>query len=157
MHDSFTIARFLSLVKDIRTEECWEWGSVLNSNGYGRFMVQNKHRLAHRVSYEIFFGEVPDGLRVCHRCDNRLCVNPMHLWLGTQSENLKDAVSKGRMKHPDTRAEKNGNTKLTWEHVRNIRAMHNTGVRKYHIASLFGVSPSTVGNIVNQETWKDQA
>ena len=153
--DSFTIARFMSLIKDSRTDGCWEWDSHLNSNGYGRFVVDNKHRLAHRVSYEIFFGDVPDGLKVCHRCDNRLCVNPKPLWLGTQSENLKDAASKGRMRVPDTRAARNGNTKLTWEHVRNIRSMHGSGMRKYHIASLFGVSPSTVNNIVNFETWKD--
>ena len=105
----------------------------------------------------MFFGEIPTGLNVCHRCDNRLCVNPEHLWLGTQTENLKDAVEKGRHKVPDTSGEKNGNRSLDWGKVRTIRQMHAKGVRKFHIAKLFKVSPSTVANVVNSETWKEAA
>jgi hypothetical protein len=154
LSDPFIIARFLSHVDAIEDGKCWEWSGITNSNGYGRFSFKDVHRLAHRVSFEIFFGPIPQGMNVCHRCDNRLCVNPEHLWLGTQSENLRDAVSKGRLSQPDTAAEKNGNRRLDWEKVQAIRDMHRSGVKKYHIAGLFGVSPSTIANITNFETWK---
>ncbi len=156
MADPFMLARFFSYVDGLNTDGCWEWTGVENSNGYGRFSYKNRHRLAHRFAYSIFFGEVPIGMKVCHSCDNRKCVNPKHLWLGTQSENLADAVAKGRMRSPDTRADRNGNTSLTWEKVRAIREMHDKGARKFHLASLFGVSPSTIGNITNHETWKEE-
>lgn len=155
MADAFMIARFLSHV-DRSNEGCWNWNGIENSNGYGRFSINDRHELSHRVSYRIFFGEIPEGLNVCHQCDNRKCVNPDHLWLGSQSENLIDASAKGRMKRPDTRADRNGNTSLTWEKVHAIRDMHGRGVRKFHIAKLFNVSPSTISNITNHETWKEQ-
>ena len=82
-------------------------------------------------------------------------MNPHHLWLGTQSDNLRDAVSKGRMIAPDTRGERNGNRKLDWEKVRAIRQMHSTGVKKFHLAQSFGVSPSTITNIIDNEIWKE--
>src|SRR5690606_31986863 len=113
----------------------------------------DNHRLAHRFAFTLFIGEIPDGMVVCHSCDNRLCVNPRHLWLGTQSENLKDAVAKGRMHPPETRGERNGNRKLDWEKVRAIRHMHSLGSKRYLIASAFNVSPSTVGEIIANEIW----
>jgi hypothetical protein len=155
--DPFLMARFMTYVERRVSDGCWLWMGVENSNGYGRFTHKDDHHLAHRFGYELFFGSIPDGMNVCHRCDNRKCVNPEHLWLGSQSDNLNDAVAKGRMHRPDTRADRNGNTSLTWEKVRTIRSMHDSGVRKFHLASLFGVSPSTIGNIINQETWKEQA
>lgn len=155
LRDPFTIARFLSNVEHLAEAECWEWDGTKNSNGYGRFSFKNRHRLAHRVAYEIFFGDVPNGMNVCHKCDNRRCVNPRHLWLGTQSENLADAAAKGRNFTPDTSAEKNGNTSLDWERVRAIRKLHRDGMKKFHIAQIFNVSPSTVGNITKNQTWKE--
>lgn len=156
MADPFVVARFLSNVDQTASSGCWEWRGISNSNGYGRFLYKNQHRLAHRFSYELFFGSIPAGMNICHHCDNRMCVKPDHLWLGTQSENLSDAVAKGRMRRPDTRAYRNGNTTLTWEKVRAIRELHSRGVRKFQIAKLFGVSASTVGNITNHETWKEE-
>lgn len=134
---------------------CWNWKGAQNSNGYGRFILKNKHVLAHRVSYEFFIGTIPDGMVVCHACDNRLCVNPHHLWIGSQSDNLKDAASKGRMHMPDTRAELNGNKKLTWPKVCEIRQMHEGGAKAYIIAKMFGVSPGTIGDIVKFKTWRN--
>lgn len=138
-------------------EKCWTWNGSVNSNGYGKFVVGNVQRLAHRVAHEYFIGPVPDGEVVCHACDNRLCVNPHHLWIGTQSDNLKDASRKGRMFRPDTRGERNGNRKLSADDVRTIRAMFRGGQRRYQIAAMFGVSPSTVGEIISRKIWKDVA
>jgi hypothetical protein len=156
MTDPFTMARFLSFADQSAANGCWEWTGEENTNGYGRFSHQEQKSLAHRFSYELFFGDVPAGLNVCHRCDNRKCVNPSHLWLGSQSANLSDAVSKGRMHRPDTRGHRNGNTTLTWEKVRAIRDLDSRGIRKFRIAKLFGVSPSTVTNITTLATWKEE-
>lgn len=156
MADAFIVTRFLSMadIKDFNHEECWQWKGPFNSNGYGRFSVESKNVLAHRFSFEMFYREIPNGMNVCHKCDQRNCINPNHLWLGTQSENLKDAAKKGRMFKPNTKAHRNGNTTLTWDKVKAIRSMHENGLEKYKIAKIFDVSPSTIGNITNNETWK---
>jgi len=77
--------------------DCWEWTHALNNIGYGMFRwATNKMRTAHRVSYELHKGPIPNGLFVCHTCDNPKCVNPEHLWVGTRKDNFDDMVSKGR-------------------------------------------------------------
>jgi|688.fasta_scaffold575188_2 hypothetical protein len=77
--------------------DCWEWTAALNNIGYGMFRwASNKMRSAHRVSYELFNGPIPDGMAVCHKCDNPKCVNPKHLWVGTLKQNAQDMVAKGR-------------------------------------------------------------
>lgn len=138
-------------------DACWLWTGAINSNGYGRFIDKNTHKLAHRVAYELFVGPIPEAMNVCHTCDERKCVNPHHLWLGSQSDNLRDAVAKDRMFRPNTNGERNGNRKLTTEDVRSIRAMFRGGQLKYRIAQHFGVSPSTVGEIISGKTWKEAA
>jgi hypothetical protein len=75
---------------------CWEWTGHIGMNGYGVLIVKNKRKLAHRASYEEFNGKIADGLVICHKCDNPKCINPMHLFAGTQKDNIQDMVRKGR-------------------------------------------------------------
>ena len=89
---------------------CWLWIAAYNTNGYGYFrtgsMVNRTRRneQAHRVSYKLYKGDIPQGLHVCHKCDNKSCVNPEHLFLGTVKDNMQDCVRKNRQKKPNTNA-----------------------------------------------------
>ena len=88
--------RFINKVH--KTDYCWIWnGAIRGNSGYGSFNVNGKIESSHRISYKLFKGVIPMGICVLHRCDNRLCVNPDHLFLGTQGDNMKDMFNKGRM------------------------------------------------------------
>jgi hypothetical protein len=82
--------------KVVKTETCWFWSGAYNSRGYGSFSYNQKRISAHKYSYQSFVGEIPDGMYVCHSCDNKKCVNPQHLWLGTPKDNTQDMIAKGR-------------------------------------------------------------
>lgn len=90
--------KFESLInKSVNPSSCWEWGGATNKDGYGLFYIKGKkERLAHRIAYSIYKGEFPNELFICHHCDNPSCVNPDHLFAGTQKDNMKDMVSKKR-------------------------------------------------------------
>jgi hypothetical protein len=148
MEKDKTLKRFWSKVE--KTESCWIWTSSKRSNGYGEFYQNGKHRRAHRVSWEIANGDVPEGLFVLHRCDNRICVNPDHLFIGTKKQNSQDMVSKLRMAY----GEKNKSSKLKMLDVVNIRIARKSGDFFDNIAKIFHVSQRTIRSACYGETWK---
>jgi DNA-binding transcriptional regulator YiaG len=130
--------------------ECWEWGGSVR-NRYGAFWLNGKNQRAHRVSYELASGEaIPDGMFVCHRCDNRLCVNPAHLFLGTHAHNMTDRNAKGRQ----ARGTRHAMAKIGPDEVENIRA-NKMNLTQVCIAEVFGISQSQVSKILRNESWNE--
>lgn len=124
---------------------CWIWTASFNKQwGYGTFGFNGKNRLAHRVSYQLHKGEIPNGKIVCHQCDNVLCVNPDHLYIGTNQDNSNDVVRRKRK------------TKLSQEVVNQIFQLSELGVYQKIIASKFSICQMTVSLLVNGKikTWK---
>lgn len=112
---------------------CWLWNKYIKRDGYGHFRSFNKKVLAHRASYIAFFGDIPEGLLVCHKCDTPSCVNPEHLFLGTHKENSEDRNNKGRQATGLT----HGKAKLS---EADVQAIRNSTKRYKDIAHEFGVS-----------------
>jgi len=132
-----------------KTDYCWLWTSC-SIRGYGRFFLSGSTQVAHRVSWEIHNGEIPDGLCVLHKCDVRNCVNPSHLFLGTNQDNVDDKVAKGRQ----LKGEATGRAKLTDEKVVEIRNKHAVdGVAQCRLAAMYNVTQATIFAVINRKTW----
>ncbi len=136
-HDA--VARFFRRIQI--TPGCWLWKGGTDRAGYGAYKWAGKKMGAHRASYYIHFETIADGMMVCHRCDNPLCVNPDHLFLGTNQDNMQDMVSKGRGEEVYGFT---GRSKLTASDVEEIRA---STLRQVDIAAKFGISPTYVSHI----------
>jgi len=141
---------FWEHVKKLGPDDCWEWQGGERGPGYGQFSINRYPQLAHRVSYELAYGPIPDGLMVCHKCDNRKCVNPNHLFLGTGQDNSADMIAKQRQ----CSGEKNGIAKLTNDDIVRIRVLHASGRSCRSIAPEFGVSNVLINRIVKRLAWK---
>lgn len=129
---------------------CWEWQLSKNHKGYGFTYHRGRTWKAHRLSWHLFRGDIPVGVCVLHHCDNPGCCNPEHLFLGTNSDNVRDMVSKGRQR--GARGENNGRAKLSDAEVVEIRRMYSTGnFTQQMIATRLGVSRSHVGRIIGME------
>lgn len=142
-----TVEAFWAKVGVAGVNECWDWLSSVSGWGYGHLWVKKLNRtvVASRVSYVIAHGEIPDGLFVCHSCDNRRCVNPAHLFLGTAKDNSHDAVRKGRWR----------NTKsiLTAHDIPVIRQMAGT-LSNQKIGRRYGVCEAAIRSVIEGRTWR---
>jgi hypothetical protein len=141
--------RFWRFVK--KTDGCWLWTGDLTNNGHGvigHWPTRKAKIIASRASWILHFGDIPEGLFVCHKCDVRACVRPDHLFLGTQKQNLEDAAQKGRM----GRGTKVNTNKLTEADVRHIRTLYPHRSQQ-SIAIEYGVSQVLISTIVLRKTW----
>ena len=173
--------RFMRKVERVPGIDCWLWIGATKLSGYGNFSFRGRTIGAHVAAYSIFRGNVPQGAVVCHRCDNPSCVNPDHLFIGSQSENMNDMRRKGRAaivnfhgeKNPmygrshtdETKAKlrkakagrfvgsKHPRASITESDVLSIRAMRSGGMKVKDIAVAIGASFDTVANIVRGKTW----
>lgn len=146
--------------KAIRTPNgCWEWrGCCMKRNGYGTHLARRKQDVAHRWSYVFTFGEIPKGMHVCHSCDNPKCVNPDHLWLGTQWDNLHDMRLKKRdmdsvCPHTHARGSNVGRSRLTEGKVFQLRRIHLKGVQARRIADWVKMDYSGILNMLRGDSW----
>lgn len=176
-----TVLRFWSKIDcSGGPDACWPWITSVFDSGYGQFKVGQRNLRAHRVAWEMSCGEVPDGLFVLHRCDNRRCCNPAHLWIGTHKENMADMQCKGRAAtgerngarlHPDrlvrgdahparyvsgwSQGERNGGARLTVQQVQYIRDRYDAGgVTMKALGDEHGVSTQSIYRIVRRKGWR---
>jgi len=145
--------RFWEKVEVGSLDICWPWKASRNKWGYGRIGYKGKLVTAPRLSYQLVFGDVPEGLCVCHSCDNPACVNPSHLYLGTFRDNNLDKMSKGRWRGNHTRGENRPQSKITEDKVKEIRNLAKQGMSNRKIAPLYNISHSAVDSVINGRTW----
>ena len=146
--------RFWSKVNVGQCWECWDWMASTDHGGYGRFGLDGRTSAAHRIAWQLVEGDLPDGMRVCHHCDNPGCCNPEHLFVGTDLDNARDRDKKGRGNPGWIAGEGHPNAKLTEDDVRFIRKLFDDGANRKDIATFFGVSGSTIDIIGARKTWK---
>lgn len=145
---------------------CWEWTGHRDRLGYGKLTVDGKGMLAHRVSFRLAYGLLPDDLCVCHHCDNPSCVRPDHLFLGTRGDNNRDRAAKGRTganvgltmsRYPERRArgERQGSAKLTQAKVDEIRRRYAAGGCSHReLAKEYQVGKTTISEVLRGENWR---
>ena len=136
---------------DVRSQDaCWKWLASTKQGGYGKIMGDDgRFYLAHRVAYELLIGVIPPGLLLCHRCDNSGCVNPAHMFIGTQADNLKDMRAKGLGNPPC--GTRHPRARLTEQLVTQIRSDHRS---HRQLAKVLGISKSAIGMAKAGVTWK---
>ena len=130
---------------------CWLWIAGKYPAGYGRVWDGKKTRLAHRVSYELHVGPIPDGMKVLHKCDTPSCVRPDCFFLGTDLDNVVDMYQKGRQ--ANRKGSKAGGAKLTETNISTIKVKRSLGSKLKDIGLEFGVSESVISNICNNKAW----
>lgn len=155
-----TLASFMAKVNQdgpcLRPElgPCWEWRGYRQRAGYGIARFDRKNHKAHRVSWELANGPIPRGLFVLHRCDNRACTRPSHLFLGTHADNAADRVAKGRS--ACTMGAANPRAVLSEAQWRGLGRLREQGLSDRRIAQMFGVHPTTIHRARTGRTWRQQ-
>lgn len=168
------VARFHSRTHTAASDECWLWNGRPNASGYGRISLGGKaggYQLAHRVAYAIAHGSIPEGAVICHECDTPACVNPAHLFPGTQRDNIRDASRKGRLatgedhglnRHPQCRQRGEGHWKasLSADDVRALRAEYEAGrdgtgprVTQQELADRHGLTRRHMSDVLTVKRW----
>jgi hypothetical protein len=149
------INRFWSKVKIGNPDECWEWQGKVGNSGYGRFWVDGNLITASRVAYSLANDiDLPIDILVCHTCDNRKCINPSHLFLGTHKDNNQDAIKKGRRIPEFINRNKTPTAKLNPEQVLQIRKFYQD--KKYtskELSVIFNVTQVTICYVISKRTW----
>lgn len=141
------IERFLNKIYIKNNDLCWEWQASKTKGGYGEFSLEGSVQYAHRIMWKLVYGEIPMNLHVLHNCDNRACVNPRHLFLGTNLDNIIDRVSKGRSSR--------SRAKLKESDVIEIRSLYTSG--KYtqkELAKIYNIKRECISKIILRRRWK---
>ena len=144
--------RFWNKVDRKAANQCWNWKGGKGGKGYGLLGVDGKKVLVHRFAYENWRGDIPDGMFVCHKCDNRACVNPIHLFLGTHADNMADRNAKGRQ--AKLKGEANGQAKLSEANIVEIKKRITAGETQRAIAFDYGVAQSQISRVKDGRTWQ---
>jgi hypothetical protein len=153
----------------IKDNGCWEFSGCKMPNGYGKVTVNKKTWLSHRYSYFLKNGEIPNGMHVCHTCDNRICINPEHLFLGTRKDNMQDMIKKKRNNFSGLRTndwnekanankprgENHWNIKHSDETINKIKKLAEIGIRQIDIAEMFGLRQGYISNVINNRVRKE--
>lgn len=138
-----------------RSSGCWIWTGCVDGSGYGLISLNGKMVKTHRLSWVLSNGQIPEGLFVCHHCDNRKCINPDHLFIGTNKDNMQDKVRKGRKNGGGpAMGEHNGSAKMNAKKVIKIRELHKNGMSEKKISKQIGVGKSQVHRIIARQNWK---
>lgn len=150
-------ARFWSKVdRSAGPDACWPWTGATHQ-GYGWFRLRDESVAASRFAWSLVNGPIPDGLYVCHSCDNRPCCNPAHLWLGTHADNVRDMFAKGRQTQVHAHGEAIACARLSEEDVVAIRARHAAGESKRSLGFAYGVHRRTIQDLLRGHTWRHVA
>lgn len=147
-------AKFWS--KAEKSGDCWIWQDSLTEKGYGQFRIGNKKIRAHRMAYLLSGGTIPNGMMVCHKCDNPSCINPNHLFIGTAKDNVRDCIQKGRhclTNFKKQYGERNGRSKLTRNDIEQIILLRRKGTLYRVIADKFNISITHASQICRGLFW----
>jgi hypothetical protein len=146
------IERFFKFISaQSHPNDCWEWLGVKSHQGYGNFTFNNHPVRAHRFSWELHGGTIPEGLLVCHHCDNPSCVNPLHLYVGTHVDNNNDTIKRGR--NIDRKGSKHPCSVVTEKIALEIRSKSKQGQTGQELSREYGLCEATISNIKNRKSW----
>ena len=146
--------RFWIKVIVLEENNCWEWISKKDEDGYGRFWLHEKMQGAHRISYTLKYGQISKGLWILHKCNNTSCVNPNHLYAGTIKDNVRDSINSGTLFLLRVKGENRPNAKLKESEIRDIRNMLKNGEPQKDVILKYGLDSSHISAIKNRRIWK---